>query len=173
MKKLTAVFSAISITSGRLVSWLTIGMVLVMCANVLMSWLFNFSLILLSETITWMHSANFLLASAYTLNRNAHVRVDIFYAKMSAQKQALVDLIGTLIFLLPLSIFIFWASWSYVILSWKIGEVSAEAGGLPAIFILKGMLLVMPVLLVIEGINQLFIQFNKFTNKASNIQGAN
>ena len=141
--------------TGKFIAWLTLFMVLFSVVNVLASWLFNISWIWLRESVTWMHGANFLLAAAYTLNRQAHVRVDIFYAKMSRKKQALVDFVGTLLLLLPTSIFIAWASWPAFWLSWRLGEVSSEAGGLPALYLLKGLLLLMPLLLILEAINQL------------------
>jgi len=151
--------------TGKSIAWLTLFMVLFSVVNVLASWLFDVSWIWLRESVTWMHGANFLLAAAYTLNRQAHVRVDIFYAKMSRKKQALVDFIGTLLLLLPTSIFIAWASWPAFLLSWRVGEVSSEAGGLPAVYLLKGLLLLMPLLLLFEAINQLsksgFILFSK------------
>jgi len=161
------------IISGQMVSWLTVSMVLILTINVLSSWLFNRSSILMSESITWMHSANFLLAAAYTLNRGDHVRVDIFYSKMSVKAKAVVDLLGTLFLLLPVSLFIIWSSWSYVLLSWRLGEVSAEAGGMPATFILKSLLIVMPVLLIIEAINQIMINLGRLTNQHSSGKGAN
>jgi len=145
----------IAIISGKMISWATLFMVLVLSVNVISSWMFEVSSILMSESITWMHSANFLLAAAYTLNQDDHVRVDIFYAKMSIKGKAIVDLTGTVLLLIPVSVFIIWSSWSYVLLSWRINEVSVEAGGMPATFILKSFLLVMPVLLLIEGLKQL------------------
>jgi len=141
--------------TGKLVSWLTFFMVLFSVVNVLASWLLDLSWIWLRESVTWMHGANFLLAAAYTLNRQSHVRVDIFYAKMSRKKQALVDFMGTLFLLLPTSVFIAWASWPAFLLSWRVGEVSSEAGGLPALYLLKALLLIMPALLILEAINQL------------------
>ncbi len=141
--------------TGKTIAWLTLFMVLFSVFNVLASWLFNLSWIWLRESVTWMHGANFLLAAAYTLNRQAHVRVDILYAKMTAKKQALVDFVGTLLLLLPTCIFIAWASWPTFLLSWRVGEVSSEAGGLPAIYLLKSLLLLMPLLLILEAINQL------------------
>ena len=141
--------------TGKSIAWLTLFMVLFSVINVLASWLFNLSWIWLRESVTWMHGANFLLAAAYTLNSQAHVRVDIFYAKMNRRKRALVDFIGTLLLLLPTSLFIAWASWPAFLLSWRVGEVSSEAGGLPAVYLLKSLLLIMPLLLILEGINQL------------------
>jgi len=140
---------------GKLIAWLTLFMVLFSVTNVMASWLFNVSWIWLRESITWMHGANFLIACAFTLNSKGHVRVDIFYSQMTQKNQALVDFIGTLLLLLPTSIFIAWASWPTFLLSWKVGEVSSEAGGLPAVYILKSFLLIMPALLIIEAMNQL------------------
>ena len=159
--KIAYKLSAASVISGQWISWLTLLMVVLLSINVLSSWLFNSSSIMLSESITWMHSANFLLAAGYTLNRNEQVRVDIFYSKMSLRAKARVDFFGTLLLLLPLSVFIIWSSWSYVWLSWRIGEVSAEAGGLPATYLLKSLLIVMPVLLVMEALNQLAVNLQR------------
>lgn len=156
--------SAVSIITGQLISWLIVGMAIVLAANVLSSWLFNKSAILLTESVTWMHSANFLLAAAYTLNQNEHVRVDIFYAKMSSKTKATVNLAGTLCLLIPFCLFILWASWSYVEISWKLNEASAEAGGMPAIYLQKSFLIVMPILLLIEAFNQMFIHINTLTS---------
>jgi len=140
---------------GKSIAWMIILMVLFSVVNVLASWMFNTSWIWLRESVTWMHGANFLLAAAYTLNEQGHVRVDIFFAKMTRKKQALVDFMGTLLLLLPTSLFIVWSSWPAFMLSWRVSEVSSEAGGLPAVYILKSFLIIMPVLLIIEAINQL------------------
>ena len=152
--------------TGKIVSWAIIFMVVFTVINVLASWLFKTSWIWLRESITWMHGANFLLACAFTLNQNGHVRVDVFYSKMSQQKKAIVNFLGTLLLLIPTSIFIAWASWPAFLLSWRVGEVSSEAGGLPAVYILKGFLLIMPILLIIEAINQLMKSFNKIKSNA-------
>lgn len=140
---------------GQTVAWLTLLMVIVSVINLAASSLFNTSWIALREAVTWMHGANFLLAAAYAFNRGSHVRVDIFYANMSKKRQALVDFIGTLFLLFPTSLFIAWASWPAFYLSWRVSEVSSEAGGLPALYILKGLLLLMPLFLIVEGLNQL------------------
>ncbi len=131
-------------------------MVVFSVINVLASWLFNLSWIWLRELVSWLHGGNFLLAAAYTLNHQSHVRVDIFYSKMNSTAKAIVDFAGTLFLLIPTCIFIAWASWPAFMLSWRVGEVSSEAGGLPAVFLLKSLLLIMPILLIIEAINQLF-----------------
>lgn len=164
---LTQKLSRLSVGIGQTVSWLTLSMIIILTINVLASWLFNNSSMFLSESITWMHSANFLLAMGYTLNRDEHVRVDIFYSKMSLKNKAWVNLLGTLLFLLPLCAFILWSSWSFVLNSWNFNEASAEAGGIPATYILKSFLLIMPILLIFEAINQIFSNLQIIIDKPS------
>ncbi len=156
-----------SLITGKSIAWLTLAMIIGSVINLAASWLFNISWIWLRESITWMHGANFLLAAAYTLNRQGHVRVDIFYSKMNQRKKALVDLIGTVFLLIPTAIFIAWASWPAFFLSWKVSEVSSEAGGLPAVYIVKSFLLIMPLLLILEAINQLLKSSSRFMHAAT------
>ncbi len=140
---------------GQTVAWLTVLMILFSLLNILSSWLFNTNSIAIQESITWMHGFNFLLATAYTLNKNEHVRVDVFYAKMNLKNKAIVDFLGSLFLLVPTAIFIAWASWPAFYLSWRVNEVSSEPGGLPMLYILKALLLAMPLLLLLEAFNQL------------------
>ena len=115
---------------GQAVAWLVFIMAIVTCLVALLRYGFSLGWIWLQETITWMHAAVFLLAAGYTLARDGHVRVDIFYRNMSPRRQALVDLSGCLAFLLPLSAGLVAVSLDYVQTSWLIHESSREAGGL-------------------------------------------
>ena len=98
-----------------------------------------------------------MLGAAYTLQQDEHVRVDIFYRSMSPRRQAWVNALGVLIFVLPLCAFLLVESWSYVSAAWRIREISRDTGGLPypAIPLLKSMLLAMPVLLLLQGLAML------------------
>jgi len=139
---------------GQAVSWLTLGMVLVMFGLVALRYFFDISWIWVQESITWMHAAVFMLAAAYTLTEDEHVRVDIFYRGFSARGKAIVNLVGTLVFLLPFTGFILWISWEYVALSWSINEGSQEAGGLPYPWVplMKTFIPFAAVLLVLQGV---------------------
>ena len=97
---------------------------------------------------------NFLVGMAYTLQQDAHVRVDIFYSRFSKQGQAWVDLCGALFLLLPFMLFISWISWEYIVDSWEVMEGSREAGGLPGVFLLKSLILVMTSLLSLQALTQ-------------------
>lgn len=140
--------------SGRAVSWLTLLMVIVTFLVVVLRYLFNIGWIAMQESVLYMHSAVFLLGAAYTLKHQGHVRVDIFYQKMSVQGRAWVDLLGVLLLLLPTFAFIFWISWDYVASSWSLREASREAGGIPFVYGLKTLILVMAGLMLLQGIGQ-------------------
>lgn len=133
---------------GKAVAWLTVVMVLLVFAIVVLRYGFNLGWIWLQESVTYLHVTVFTVVTAWALQQDGHVRVDIFYSKMSDRKRALVDLFGTLIFLIPFCIFILVTALPYVSSSWKLLETSREAGGLPMVFLLKTLILVMPVLLL-------------------------
>ena len=133
---------------GKSVAWLTVVMVLLTFAIVVLRYGFNLGWIWLQETVTYLHVMVFTVVAAWTLQQDGHVRVDIFYAEMPAKKRALVDLLGTLIFLVPFCIFVLVIAWPYVASSWKLLEGSREAGGLPLVFLLKSLILVLPALLL-------------------------
>ncbi|MDO6562420.1 TRAP transporter small permease subunit [Amphritea sp. 1_MG-2023] len=141
--------------TGRSIAWLTLLMVLVTFTVVVMRYVLNIGNVQLQESIIYMHSFVFLLGAGYTLKHDGHVRVDIFYRPLSERGKAIINLIGILILLLPVSVFILWISWDYVIFSWHTLEGSQEAGGIEAIYLLKTSLLVMPVLMILQGIAEL------------------
>ncbi len=147
----------VSIVSGRITSWLTILMVIVTVVIVVMRYVFDAGAVWLQESVVWMHAVVFMVGSAYTLQQDEHVRVDIFYRDMSERRRAWIDLLGALLFLLPLCIFLGYKSWDFVVVSWQLGESSREPGGMPYPFVplLKSVLLVMPLLLGLQGVSML------------------
>jgi TRAP-type mannitol/chloroaromatic compound transport system permease small subunit len=136
---------------GRIIAWLTLAMMIVTCTVVVMRYFLETGSIALQESVTYMHAMVFLLGASYTLKRGGHVRVDILYQKFSPRGQALVDALGTLLFLVPVSLLILVFSWDYVANSWSIHEVSKETQGLPSVYLLKTLLLVMPVTMLLQG----------------------
>lgn len=139
--------------TGRSIAWLTLAMVLIQFLVVVLRYGFSEGSIATQESITYLHALVFMLGAAYTLKREGHVRVDIFYRKMSDRGRAWVDLLGTLLLLAPMFVFLVIVSWTTVINSWTRLEGSPEAGGLPLVFLLKTILLVMPVLMLLQGIS--------------------
>jgi TRAP-type mannitol/chloroaromatic compound transport system permease small subunit len=140
---------------GRGIAWLTLFMVVTQFIIVILRYAFNTGWIAMQESILFMHALVFLLGAAYTLKHDAHVRVDIFYQRLAPRGKAWVDMLGTLLLLLPVSAFIFWISWDYVSSSWGLLEGSREAGGLPGVFLVKSSILVMASLLFLQAIAML------------------
>lgn len=136
---------------GQGIAWLTLLMVLLTFTIVVLRYGFNLGWIWLQESLTYLHVAVFTIAAAWTLQLDGHVRVDIFYADMPEKKRALVDLLGTLIFLAPFCIFLLIIAWPYVAASWRLLESSREAGGLPLVFLLKSLIMILPALLLSQA----------------------
>lgn len=137
---------------GRAVSWLCLAMVILTGLIVALRYVFDQGWIWMQELVTWMHAAVFMLAAAYTLSRDEHVRVDIFYRRLSARGRALVDTAGVVLLLLPTCGWILYTGLDYVAASWGMLESSRETGGMPGLFLLKTLIVVTPVLLALEGI---------------------
>ncbi len=145
---------ALNIAVGRAVAWLTVCMVIVTIAVVILRYWFDLGWIWLQETVNWMHAAVFMLGASYTLAQDEHVRVDVLYRRLSLRGRAVVDLLGTLLLLMPVCAFVFVSSYDYVATAWRIGEASREAGGLPypAVPLLKSLIPATAVLLFGQAI---------------------
>jgi TRAP-type mannitol/chloroaromatic compound transport system permease small subunit len=139
---------------GRVVLWLVLAMVLVSAGNAVSRYLFNFSSNAFLEMQWYLFALVFLLCAGYTLLHNEHIRIDVVTSRFSARTRAWIDVFGTLVFLLPVSLYITWLSWPIFVNAWVSGEVSSNAGGLvrwPA-------RLVIPVgflLLSLQGLSEL------------------
>ncbi|HIG64904.1 MAG TPA: TRAP transporter small permease subunit [Methyloprofundus sp.] len=140
---------------GRCVSWLTLAMVLITFAIVVLRYLFDLSWVMMQESIIYLHALVFMFGAAYTLKQDGHVRVDIIYQRCTENVKAWIDLLGTLLLLLPVAGFILWSSWEYVMDSWDLMESSRNSGGLPFVYLLKSCLLLMSGLLILQGLSLL------------------
>jgi len=144
---------------GRLTAWLTLAMVLVGAGNAVLRYVSRFAGVNLSSNASlelqwYLFSALFLLAAADTLRKDAHVRVDVLYGRLSERARAGIDVAGTLLFLLPFCAFAVWVSFPTVVESWRVMEQSPDPGGLPR-YPIKTLLLVCFYLLIAQGISQL------------------
>jgi TRAP-type mannitol/chloroaromatic compound transport system permease small subunit len=155
MHKLIDKIEAFIDWSGRTVSWLTLLMVIITFIVVVLRYVFDIGWIGLQESITYLHATVFLVGAAWAMQQQAHVRVDIFYSRFSVKTRAWIDLLGSLFFLLPVMIFIAWISWEYVSDSWAVLEGSREAGGLPAVYLLKSLILVLALMLILQALVQI------------------
>jgi TRAP-type mannitol/chloroaromatic compound transport system permease small subunit len=145
--------------TGYGVAWLTLAMVLITFAIVVLRYAFGIGPIWLQESVTFMHAVVFMLGGAYALQRDDHVRVDIFYRGMSPVGRAWIDILGVVFLLLPLCAFIIYESFDYVAASWSIREGARDTGGLPypLVSLLKSILVVMPLLVALQGVSLLLV----------------
>ena len=139
---------------GRTIAWLALFLVLLQFVVVVMRYVFGLGSVKMQESIVYMHATIFMVAAGYTLLHNGHVRCDIFYASASPRAKAAIDLFGVFAFLMPMCALIAWAAWPYVAASWAVREGSPEGSlGLPAVFLLKSVILVFAGLLSLQALS--------------------
>ena len=138
--------------SGRAIAWLTVAMVMIVMVVVVTRYFLEVGSIALQESVTYLHCMIFMLGLAFTLQHDGHVRVDIFYRDFSTVTKAKVDFVGGVFFLIPICLLLLIMSWDYVMASWSIKETSAENNGLPFVYLLKTLMLIMPMTLLMQGI---------------------
>jgi len=137
---------------GRAVAWLTLAMVLTTFFVVVARYGFAWGRVWIQESYVWMHGAVFMLAAAYTLLHDGHVRVDVFYRPASARFKAWVNLVGVFVLLLPTVLVVLWYTIPYVQSSWIRLEMSREAGGLKGLFLYKTIIPIFCVLMALQGL---------------------
>lgn len=137
---------------GVLTSWLTALLVIVVSYDVFVRYLFGESSVGLQELEWHIFALIFLLGAAYTLNVDEHVRVDVFYTRFSPQSKAWLNFLGSIFLLIPFCIIVIISSQDFISISFKMGETSPDAGGLPARYILKSFIPISFFFLLLEGI---------------------
>jgi len=147
------IIDAINRKAGLTASWLALAMVLVQFSVVVSRYVFAVGSVPAQETIWYMHGSLFMLGAGYTLLRDGHVRVDVFYRESSAKKRAKVDLFGIIVFLIPTSLFILYSSSSYIVNSWNVLEGSTETNGLPLTYVLKTVIPIATLLLLMQAVS--------------------
>jgi len=144
----------VTATIGRTAAWCCLYVVIAEFAVVVMRYALGLGSIKLSESVLYAHAGLFMLAAAWTLQVDGHVRVDIFYTQASSRTRALVDLLGAVFFLLPFAAGLAAISLPYVERSWAILERSREASGLPLVYLLKTLIPVFALLIGLQGVAQ-------------------
>ena len=126
---------------GEAVSWLVLSMALTAFFVVLLRYFYNIGFVWMQESYIWMHGLIFLFGASYALMNDKHVRVDIFYRLTSEKIKALINIIFSILFLIPFIVVVSKYSIPYVLKSWDGLEKSREAGGIPFLYIYKTSLL--------------------------------
>jgi TRAP-type mannitol/chloroaromatic compound transport system permease small subunit len=137
---------------GKTFSWLALAAVLVCFTVVVQRYLLSTTQLWMQDLYVWLNGAMFMAVAGYTLLIDGHVRVDILYRPACRRRKAIMDLVGVLLFLLPFCAVVWVWGFEYVQRAWMLREGSANPGGMPGLFILKGFILVFVVLVGLQGI---------------------
>jgi TRAP-type mannitol/chloroaromatic compound transport system permease small subunit len=146
----------INIYLGKIFSWALLAMVILTCIIVVLRYAFNIGYIWMQELVRYLYAGVFMACAAYTLAEDEHVRVDIFYSKLKYKDKNLINMIGSLIFLIPVCITIIFYSFTYVVNSWAQLEGSLEERGLHAVYLLKSLIWMFAIMLLAQGIYIIF-----------------
>ena len=159
LQRISAAIDRLNDRIGSAIQWLALVMVVIGAFNAIARYMDQYTGMSLSSNayldLQWyFFSLIFLMGSAYGLNHDYHVRVDVMYARLSRRARAWIDLTGSVLFLVPFAVLMFWISWGWVVRSWTILETSADPGGLPR-YPIKTVVLVSFLLLLLQALSQI------------------
>jgi len=151
---------------GMLISWVTALLALIIGVDVVIRYVFQFTYIWIVEIEIYLFGIIFLLTSGDTFKYDKHVRVDVFYNRLSNKGKAWVDLLGGVFLLIPWCYVVIVSSWYYGLASFLISEGSPQAGGLPALYILKFCITLGFSLLLLQGVSHILKSIQVIFNKS-------
>ncbi|HAS8153884.1 TRAP transporter small permease subunit [Vibrio vulnificus] len=153
---------------GDLLGWLSSVLFILLLANVVydvvMRYVFNDVSIAFQEMEWHLFSAVFLLGIPFALKSGGHVRVDLFYERLSHRAQAIIDLLGTIFFLFPFCLLVAWFGIDFAKESYALGETSGDPGGLPYRWVIKAIIPFSFLFMAISGVGLLLHSLNKIVN---------
>jgi len=174
LRQVSGVIDGLNEKLGVVIRWLALLMVLTGAISAVVRYFarsqqWTLNLTPATEMQWYLFSVIFLMGAAYGLNNNVHVRVDVMYERLSAKAQAVVDMAGTILFLIPFSILMLYVSLPAVRISWSIREMSPDPGGLPR-YPIKALILVSFVLLLLQAFSQLIKQTDVLLGNTSDAE---
>lgn len=162
---------ALNRTIGRAAAWLVLAAVIVSAGNAAARYALGLSSNAWLELQWYLFSAVFLLAAGYTLLEDRHVRIDVVNARLSLRARAWIDILGTVLFLLPMACIILYLSWPMLAQSYASHEISSDAGGLVRWYV-KALIPAGFALLVLQGVSETVKRIAFLRGEASALDGA-
>jgi TRAP-type mannitol/chloroaromatic compound transport system permease small subunit len=138
---------------GQTTAVLFLATVVVCFATVYLRYALGIGMTWLQELYMWTHAAAIMFGAGYCLLKGGFVRIDMFYARMSERRKAMVDLFGTVVFMAPFLWMMAAYGWPFFASSLKMNEASQYADGLPRLYLLKGTFLVFVALVGLQGVS--------------------
>ena len=159
MKKILKAIDTVSESSGLAARFFSVALILVMVTEVTMRYVFNRPTMWAYEVSIFLGAAIYSMAFAYVMRHNAHVRVDVFYTRLSPRGKAIIDVIGGIIIFLPLMVALLQASGTWTIKAWIMKEKSFETYWFPPLYPLRTIALLGFILLTVQGLAKLYRDF--------------
>jgi len=145
----------ISAWFGKAAAWLIVGLMLLVCAEVFKRYIMNMPTAWIFDASNMLYGSLFMLAGAYALAQNAHVRGDFLYSSMRPRTQAALDVVLYIVFFLPGIMALLYAGYDYAALSWRINEHSNVTAECPPVYYFKTVIPVAGALVMLQGLAEI------------------
>ena len=162
MKQFQILIEKVIDSIANTLAYLLVLMIILVFITVFTRYMLNVSYVALQELIMYFHAILFMFGVSYALKEKSHVKIDIIYNSLNKKYQYYISLLGTIIFIIPTSIFITYSSMDMVIQSWLLLEGSSEAGGLDLIFILKSVIPITGFLIFIQALSDIIKYMDRY-----------
>jgi len=146
----------------NILTYLLVSMIILVFITVIIRYMLNISYVALQELIMYFHALIFMFGLSYALKEKSHVKIDIIYNSLNKKNQYFISMLGTIIFIIPTSLFIVYSSMDMVTQSWSLLEGSSEAGGLDLVFILKSVIPITGFLIFLQALSDIIKYMDKY-----------
>ncbi|MEM8528496.1 MAG: TRAP transporter small permease subunit [Bacteroidota bacterium] len=153
MNTIVSTINLLSEKVGKAASWISTALVILIVIDVIFRYIFKDTSAWIIELEWHFFAILFLLGGAYAFEEDKHVRVDLFYSNFSERDKAWVNLLGTVLLLIPWCVAIVWFAGKYALLSFQVREGSPDPGGLPARYFIKSVIVLGFLLLTLQAIS--------------------
>lgn len=162
MKQFQILIDKVIDNIAKILTYLLVSMIILVFITVIIRYMLNISYVALQELVMYFHALIFMFGVSYALKEKSHVKIDIVYNSLSKKNQYFISMLGTIIFIIPTSLFITYSSIDMVTQSWSLLEGSSEAGGLDLVFILKSVIPITGVLIFLQALSDIIKYVDRY-----------
>jgi len=162
MKQFQILIDKVIDNIAKILTYLLVSMIILVFITVIIRYMLNISYVALQELVMYFHALIFMFGVSYALKEKSHVKIDIVYNSLSKKNQYFISMLGTIIFIIPTSLFITYSSIDMVTQSWSLLEGSSEAGGLDLVFILKSVIPITGILIFLQALSDIIKYVDRY-----------
>ncbi len=162
MKQFQILIDKVIDNIAKILTYLLVSMIILVFITVIIRYMLNISYVALQELVMYFHALIFMFGVSYALKEKSHVKIDIIYNSLGEKNQYFISMLGTIIFIIPTSLFITYSSIDMVTQSWSLLEGSSEAGGLDLVFILKSVIPITGVLIFLQALSDIIKYVDRY-----------